>query len=151
MGYYTARAQELERCATLMDIYRIDNKNEFNAFYRRIQKQSGKRKSILSSLPLYTIDASLLVEMLARSGFDGEEAAGIVDAANSARQRVLHILETSEIHVKIPLLTREGVRGLSIEPRPFEAFCERSVAYTYEQYLAHMEDTDRFAADHPSI
>ncbi len=150
LGYYTARAQELLSAARpLMDIYRIDNKNEFNAFYRRIQKAIGKRKSILSSLPLYTIDASLLVEMLARSGFDGEEAAGIVDAANSARQRVLHILETSEIHVKIPLLTREGVRGLSIEPRPFERILRAGVAYTYEQYLAHMEDTDRFAADHP--
>ena len=90
-----------------MDIYRIDNKNEFNAFLQVDSEAIGKRRSILSSLPLYTIDASLLVEMLARSGFDGEEAAGIADAASSARRRVVHILETSEIHVEIPLLTRE--------------------------------------------
>ena len=33
LGYYTARAQELLSAARpLMDIYRIDNKNEFNAF-----------------------------------------------------------------------------------------------------------------------
>lgn len=66
-----------------MDIYRIDNKNEFNAFLQVDSEAIGKRRSILSSLPLYTIDASLLVEMLARSGFDGEEAAGIADAASS--------------------------------------------------------------------
>lgn len=108
MGYYTARAQELLSAARpLMDIYRIDNKNEFNAFLQVDSEAIGKRRSILSSLPLYTIDASLLVEMLARSGFDGEEAAGIADAASSARRRVVHILETSEIHVEIPLLTRE--------------------------------------------
>ena len=150
LGYYTARAQELLSAARpLMDIYSIDNKNEFNAFLQVESEAIGKRKSILSSLPLYTIDASLLVEMLARSGFDGEEAAGIADAASSAHRRVVHILETSEIHVKIPLLTREEFEAYPLNLDLSNAFCEKSVAYTYEQYLAHMEDTDRFAADHP--
>ena len=150
LGYYTARAQELLSAARpLMDIYRIDNKNEFNAFLQVDSETIGKRRSILSSLPLYTIDASLLVEMLARSGFDGEEAAGIADAASSARRRVVHILETSEIHVEIPLLTREEFEVYPLNLDLSNAFCEKGVAYTYEQYLAHLEDTDRFAADHP--
>lgn len=150
LGYYTARAQELLSAARpLMDIYRIDNKNEFNAFLQVDSETIGKRRSILSSLPLYTIDASLLVEMLARSGFDGEEAAGIADAASSARRRVVHILETSEIHVEIPLLTREEFEVCPLNLDLSNAFCEKGVAYTYEQYLAHLEDTDRFAADHP--
>lgn len=150
LGYYTARAQELLSAARpLMDIYRIDNKNEFNAFLQVDSEAIGKRRSILSSLPLYTIDASLLVEMLARSGFDGEEAAGIADAASSARRRVVHILETSEIHVEIPLLTREEFEVYPLNLDLSNAFCEKGVAYTYEQYLAHLEDTDRFAADHP--
>lgn len=150
LGYYTARAQELLSAARpLMDIYRIDNKNEFDAFLQVDSEAIGKRRSILSSLPLYTIDASLLVEMLARSGFDGEEAAGIADAASSARRRVVHILETSEIHVEIPLLTREEFEVYPLNLDLSNAFCEKGVAYTYEQYLAHLEDTDRFAADHP--
>lgn len=46
-------------------------------------------------------------------------------------------------------LPEREFRGLSVEPRPFERIREKGVAYTYEQYLAHLEDTDRFAADHP--
>ena len=74
--------------------------------------------------------------MLARSGFDGEEAAGIADAASSARRRVVHILETSEIHVEIPLLTREEFEVYPLNLDLSNVFCEKGVAYTYEQYLA---------------
>ena len=150
LGYYTERAQELLSAARpLMDIYRIDNKNEFDAFLQADSAVTGKRKSILSSLPLYTIDASLLTEMLAKSGFDCEEMTGIAAVANSARRRILHILETNEIHVKVPQLAREEFEAYPLNLDLSNVFCEKGVAYTYEQYLAHLEDTDRFAADHP--
>jgi hypothetical protein len=61
----------------------------------------------------------------------------------------VHILETSEIHVEIPLLTREEFEVYPLNLDLSNVFCEKGVAYTYEQYLAHLEDTDRFAADHP--
>lgn len=150
LGYYTARAQELLGAARpLMDIYRVGNRNKFDAFLLADSEAAGKRRSILSSLPLYTIDALLLEEMLAQNGFAVEEISRIADVANSARRRILHILETSEIQVKIPLLTREEFEAYPLNLDLSNAFCEKSVAYTYEQYLAHMEDTDRFAADHP--
>ena len=150
LGYYTARAQELLGAARpLMDIYRVGNRNKFDAFLLADSEAAGKRRSILSSLPLYTIDALLLEEMLAQNGFAVEEISRIADVANSARRRILHILETSEIQVKIPLLTREEFEAYPLNLDLSNAFCEKSVAYTYGQYLAHMEDTDRFAADHP--
>ena len=150
LGYYTARAQELLGAARpLMDIYRVGNRNKFDAFLLADSEAAGKRRSILSSLPLYTIDALLLEEMLAQNGFAVEEISRIADVANSARRRILHILETSEIQVKIPLLTREEFEAYPLNLDLSNAFCEKSVAYTYRQYLAHMEDTDRFAADHP--
>ena len=150
LGYYTARAQELLGAARpLMDIYRVGNRNKFDAFLLADSEAAGKRRSILSSLPLYTIDALLLEEMLAQNGFAVEEISRIADVANSARRRIFHILETSEIQVKIPLLTREEFEAYPLNLDLSNAFCEKSVAYTYGQYLAHMEDTDRFAADHP--
>lgn len=150
LGYYTARAQELLGAARpLMDIYHVGNRNKFDAFLLADSEAAGKRRSILSSLPLYTIDALLLEEMLAQNGFTVEEISRIADVANSARRRILHILETSEIHVKMPLLTREEFEAYPLNLDLSNAFCERSAAYTYGQYLAHMQDTDRFAADHP--
>ena len=61
LGYYTARAQELLGAARpLMDIYRVGNRNKFDAFLLADSEAAGKRRSILSSLPLHTIDALLL-------------------------------------------------------------------------------------------
>ena len=46
-------------------------------------------------------------------------------------------------------LTREEFEVYPLNLDLSNVFCEKGVAYTYEQYLAHLEDTDRFAADHP--
>lgn len=108
----------------------------------------GKRKGIFSSLPLYTIDISLLKEMLVQSGLSQEEISHIEGVAMTARQRILHILESSEIEVKIPKLSEEEFEAYPLVLDLSNAFCEQSVVYTYEQYLAHMESTDRFATEY---
>ena len=149
LRYYTKRAQELLSVARpLMDIYRVGNKNEFSAFLQADSKVVGKRKGIFSSLPLYTIDISLLKEMLVQSGLSQEEISHIEGVAMTARQRILHILESSEIEVKIPKLSEEEFEAYPLVLDLSNAFCEQSVVYTYEQYLAHMESTDRFATEY---
>lgn len=149
LRYYTKRAQELLSVARpLMDIYRVGNKNEFSAFLQADSKVVGKRKGIFSSLPLYTIDISLLKEMLVQRGLSQEEISHIEGVAMTARQRILHILESSEIEVKIPKLSEEEFEAYPLVLDLSNAFCEQSVVYTYEQYLAHMESTDRFATEY---
>lgn len=149
LRYYTKRAQELLSVARpLMDIYRVGNKNEFSAFLQADSKVVGKRKGIFSSLPLYTIDISLLKEMLVQRGLSQEEISHIEGVAMTARQRILHILESSEIGVKIPKLSEEEFEAYPLVLDLSNAFCEQSVVYTYEQYLAHMESTDRFATEY---
>ena len=66
----------------------------------------------------------------------------------TARQRILHILEFSEIEVKIPKLSEEEFEAYPMALDLSNAFCEQSVVYTYEQYLAHMENTERFANEY---
>lgn len=149
LRYYTKRAQELLSVARpLMDIYRVGNKNELNAFLQADSEVAGKRKSIFSSLPLYTIDMLLLEEMLAQGGFSQDEISHIEGVAMTARQRILHILESSEIEVKVPKLSEEEFEAYPLALDLSAAFCEQNVVYTYEQYLAHMENTDFFATEH---
>lgn len=149
LRYYTKRAQELLSVARpLMDIYRVGNKNELNAFLQADSEVAGKRKSIFSSLPLYTIGMLLLEEMLAQGGFSQDEISHIEGVAMTARQRILHILESSEIEVKVPKLSEEEFEAYPLALDLSAAFCEQNVVYTYEQYLAHMENTDFFATEH---
>mgnify|MGYP000836405491 FL=1 len=66
--YYRKRAEEmLKNAYPLMEIYRSERKNELNAFLLADTKTAGKRRSILSSLPLYTISDELLNRILTRN------------------------------------------------------------------------------------
>lgn len=73
--YYRKRAEEMLRNAyPLMDIYRSERENDLNAFLSDDTRRSGKRRSILSTLPLYTMSEKLLNRILSRHGTDAEQA-----------------------------------------------------------------------------
>lgn len=149
--YYAKRAQDLLKNAyPLMDIYRSDNKNKLNAFLLADSKETGKRRSILSTLPLYTMDEPLIKSVLERHGLPETEIQNILESAAASRQRVETILETECIEDEVSDITKEKFAA-----RPFTidltgAFCEKDIPYTYEEYLTHLESTERFAADHPN-
>lgn len=147
--YYKKRAQELLNNAyPLMNIYRNENSNELRAFLLSDAKESGNRRSILSTLPIYTMDVSLLKSILERHGLNCEEIQGILEVADISLQRVEMILTTQRIQDEVPYVTKE-----EFENRPFTlnlsgAFCEKNIFYTYEDYLAHMKSTECFAQNH---
>ncbi len=149
--YYAKRAQELLNNAyPLMDIYRSNNKNKLSAFLLADSKESGKRRRILSTLPLYTMDESLLKAILERHGLAAEDMQEILETAAASRQRVEAILAAETIEDEVSDITVE-----EFATRPFTldlsgAFCEKNVPYTYEDYLAHLESTERFTATHPN-
>lgn len=149
--YYAKRAQELLNNAyPLMNIYRSDNKNELNAFLLADSKEAGKRRSILSTLPLYTMEESLLKSVLGRQEFTEEERQSILETAAINRQWAENILKTETIEDEVFDITKEefAARPLTIDFSG--AFCEKNIPYTYEEYLAHLKSTERFAANHPN-
>lgn len=67
VSYYKKRAQELLASAyPLMDIYREENAGALNAFLLQDAHTEGKRRGILSSLPIYTMDKDYLENFLAK-------------------------------------------------------------------------------------
>lgn len=121
--YYSKRAQELLNNAhPLMDIYRSNNKNELNAFLLADSKEAGKRRSILSSLPLYTMDETLLKAILERHGLTSEDMHNIQETAAAHRQWAETILKTECVEDEVSDITKE-------------------------EYLAHLKSTEAFAAE----
>lgn len=147
--YYSKRAQELLSCATpLMDIYRSDKANELNAFLIADSKKDGKRRSILSTLPLYTMSDALLDSVLSRHQITGEKRQTILDFVISRRKRVELILESNTIEEEIPEITEDDFIR---HPLPLDlsgAFFEQDILYTYEEYLEHINNTKQFAETH---
>ena len=144
--YYRKRADEmLKNAYPLMDIYCIEREKEWTTFLNTEARKSGRRRSILSTLPLYTMSKELLDCILTRHGVDDNLKQRIEMYAEAQKQRVMAILASETVEDEIPTFTSEEFR---IRPPVLElsgAFCETDLLYKEEEYAAHLEETNAFA------
>lgn len=149
--YYRKRAEEmLKNAYPLMEIYRSERKNELNAFLLADTKTAGKRRSILSSLPLYTISDELLNRILTRNNINAELKEKIKEYAKTQRQRMKIILENERIEDEIPDFVQEN---FTKNPPMLElsgVFCEEDIPYNEEEYTAHLKESMAFAEQNPN-
>lgn len=97
VAYFRKRAEALLNNAhPLMDIYREENSGALNAFLLADSHISGKRRNILSSLPIYTMEEDYLKRLLDKHSLPG-------------------------------------------------MFFENDIVYTYDDYLEHLKQTERYA------
>lgn len=144
--YYRKRADKMLRSAyPLMDIYRSERKNELNAFLLADTKTAGSRRSILSSLPLYTISSELLDHILTRNNTNAELKERIKDYAEVQRQRMKAILATETLEDEIPVFTSENFVSNPPVLELSGIFCETDIPYSEEEYAAHLCESKAFA------
>ena len=149
--YYRKRAEEmLDNAHPLMDIYRSERENELNTFLLADAAKSGRRRSIFSALPIYTVSDGLLEEILTRHGIDGEQKEIIKRYAAAQRQRIITVLKTEKVEDEVPMFTREE---LSEKPPVLElsgVFFEKDITYSEAEYEAHLNETLAFARQNPN-
>ena len=149
--YYRKRAEEmLKNAYPLMEIYRSERKNELNAFLLADTKTAGKRRSILSSLPLYTISDELLNRILTRNNIDAELKEKIKEYAKTQRQRIKIILENERIEDEIPDFVQENFTKSPPMLELSGIFCEEDIPYNEEEYTAHLKESMAFAEQNPN-
>lgn len=149
--YYQKRADEmLKNAYPLMEIYRSEQKNELNAFLITDTKTPGSRRSILSTLPLYTISNELLDQILTRNNIDSARKEEIRKHAKKQKERIKSILATDTIEAEIPAFTPEN---FAADPPVLELsgiFCETDIPYSEEEYAAHLSESKTFAQQNPN-
>ncbi len=149
--YYRKRAEEmLKNAYPLMEIYRSERKNELNAFLLADTKTAGKRRSILSSLPLYTISSKLLDRILTRNNINAELKEKIKEYAKTQRQRIKIILENERIEDEIPDFVQENFTKSPPMLELSGIFCEEDIPYNEEEYTAHLKESMAFAEQNPN-
>ncbi|MFZ1279144.1 MAG: hypothetical protein WAR19_08335, partial [Ruminococcus bromii] len=149
--YYRKRAEEmLKNAYPLMEIYRSERKNELNAFLLADTKTAGKRRSILSSLPLYTISSKLLDRILTRNNINAELKEKIKEYAKTQRQRMKIILENERIEDEIPDFVQENFTKSPPMLELSGIFCEEDIPYNEEEYTAHLKESMAFAEQNPN-
>lgn len=149
--YYRKRADEmLKNAYPLMEIYRSEQKNELNAFLITDTKTPGSRRSILSTLPLYTISNELLDQILTRNNIDSARKQEIRKHAKKQKERIKSILATDTIEAEIPAFTPEN---FAEDPPVLELsgiFCETDIPYSEEEYAAHLSESKAFSQQNPN-
>ena len=149
--YYARQAQALlERAEPLMEIYRSDRAHELNAFLLADSTKPGKRRSILSTLPLHTMRPGTLTAFLDARQVTAEVRADILGQAAVQRQRVAAILEAGELVDELSVLSQGSFDQHPPALDVSGAFCESDLCYTYPEYLTHLQETEQFAATHPN-
>lgn len=149
--YYQRRAEEmLKNAYPLMEIYRSEREPELGAFLLSDAGKVGKRRSILSTLPLYTISDELLERILARHGIAAAQKEHIKKHAAAQKRRVERILISETIEDEIPTFQpgefKEGPPVLELS----EIFCDTDISYNEEEYAAHLRATKAFAEQNPN-
>lgn len=151
VAYYKKRAEALLHNAhPLMNIYRKENIGDLKAFLLSDSNIEGKRRSILSSPPLYTIDRKFLKQLLDRSHISETEAQEILAFADWQKSLTEKILESNIIEDEVSMLSKEEFENYPTALALSEMFCEDNILYTYEDYLEHMKQTQNFADSHPN-
>lgn len=149
--YYQRRADELLKNAdSLMDIYRSERETELNTFLIADTRKTGKRRSIRSTLPLYTISEELLERILIRHGIDSVQKQRIKKHVKTQKERIVSILASETLEDEVPALTPEE---FSKNPPVLDLsgiFCENNLPYSEEEYMTHMSDTKAFARKNPN-
>ena len=149
--YYQKRADEmLSNAYPLMDIYRSERENDLNAFLSDDTRRSGKRRSILSTLPLYTMSEKLLNRILSRYGTDAEQAEKIKKNVAAQKKRIMTILETEIIEDSVPIFTPEEFVSHPPVLELAGVFCERDILYSKAEYEEHLKETEAFAERNPN-
>ena len=149
--YYRNRAEELLHSASpLMDIYRADNASALQAFLLSDSHTKGKRRNILSALPLYTLHEEALKQFLNRHSLSDQEKEKILSYASSQKQLMERILTNAPVEDEISEIPEESfVQHPPLMPLS-GIFMEKDLPYTYEEYRFHLEQTRQYAREHSS-
>lgn len=149
--YFQRRAEEmLKNAYPLMEIYRSEREPELGAFLLSDAGKVGKRRSILSTLPLYTISDELLERILARHGIVAAQKERIKKHAAAQKRRVERILISETIEDEIPTFQPGEFKEAPPVLELSEIFCDTDISYNEEEYAAHLRATKAFAEQNPN-
>lgn len=146
LAYYRERsACILKKTHPLMEIYREDKSAELSAFILADSHTDGSRRSILSSLPIYTAEKEFLTDFLNRRNMSDNEKQKILLYAEGRKKQMLEILKNNSVSDEIPCLSEEKFKKQPLSLSLSLMFCGKSFEYTYEEYSEHLKLTKEFA------
>ena len=149
--HFRARAEHLlKKTKPLMDIYRSDRKEELARQLRELW-QEGDRRVVNCSLPLYTMDEPLLERILEHNAVNDADKEQIRRYRADYLAATEKLLIENKITIVVPKLSEEQFAQMPLNLALSELFVETDVAYRYNEYVEHLEQTKAFASAFPNL
>ena len=149
VAYYRTKSEcLLNKAKPLMDIYRVENRNAFDAFISSDASIKGNRRRILSSLPIHTISDELLLKILKRNKVNDENIKVILDSVKKQRQIIQKILENNILEDEIVELSEDEFVNYPPILSLSDSFYANDIYYNYEEYFEHLTDTKKYMSNH---
>ena len=147
--YQKMAGQLLKRSSPLMEIYGQDRQAAFAQFQRAGQSETGPRRSILSSLPIYTLSDGLAGRILERSRVPAAERAAILSFVSSERERIEAVLQHSRVSDLLPEISEEEYRRYPMGLSLAGMFYSGDIPLRYGEYREYLALCGEFAGTHP--
>lgn len=146
ISYYKTKSECLLSKATpLMEIYKTENRNSYSSFITSSANIKGKRRRILSSLPIHTISDELLMKILKRNKVSDEDIKQIQFSIQEQKKIIGNILQTNIFEDEIVEISKEEFIKSPLSLFLADSFYENEIYYTYEEYLEHLELSKEYA------
>ncbi len=149
--FYRQKAERLlQKAKPLMDIYTAQRRESFAGTLRKLL-QNGDRTTTSSALPVYTLTAEALRDILKRNKIAEKDAGEIEAFRQNSREAFEEYLSHQRLILTVSEPSREQFEKAPVNLALSEIFFSTDVPYSYEEYAAHLELTKKFAAEHPNM
>ena len=146
VSYYKEKCKLLlKKSSSLMDIYRIENKDKFELFLSSFSKTQKNFRRILSSLPLHTLSNELLLKILKHNNVSNEEIKEIEMTVENSKKLMSKILSLNIFVDEVVDISKDDFENNSPTLSLSSSFFEKKIHYNYEDYLEHLELTKLYA------
>ena len=145
VAYYKEKAKNLlNKSQSLMEIYRIEDKNDFKTFLSSFSKSSSNFRRILSSLPIHTISDELLLNILKRNKISDSNIKHIINFVKEEKKLMEDILKKNIFLDEVCELSKEDFENQSFSLSLSNDFSEEKIYYNYEEYKQHLKLTKEY-------
>ena len=146
VSYYKEKCKLLlKKSSSLMDIYRIENKDKFELFLSSFSKTQKNFRRILSSLPLHTLSNELLLKILKHNNVSNEEIKEIEMTVENSKKLMSKISSLNIFVDEVVDISKDDFENNSPTLSLSSSFFEKKIYYNYEEYLEHLELTKLYA------
>ena len=140
----------VSKARPLMKIYKKDENRELENFINKIGLLPGRRVSILSSPPIYTISDGLLEKILKRNNVANELVEKVYAHVRKERKWINHILKDNPCIIESIYISKDEFEKHPVNLSPARGFIDLDIPYNYEEYEKHISETIEFMKLHPN-